>query len=94
MFIHKGPTYTPRELEALKNARRVVARVHLNGAWKEQVFEPEKLETPRDCLIRVQHALRFHRDFAGIVLYVEGQMKDGTKMRANVPHNWVPEELR
>lgn len=87
--MFKTPTYSPREQEALRCACSVVARVRINQEWKEHVFTPEGTETVRDCLVRVQHALRHHRDFSGIVLYVEGT----NGMRANVPHDWIPTEM-
>ena len=91
----KAPTYTPRELEALHSASAIIARVHLNGEWHEQRFEPEGTEAgARDVLMRVQHALRHHRDFSSIVLYAEGKSANGEMMRACVPHTHIPEQLR
>lgn len=89
----RAPTYTPREIEAFDHADCVIARVHLAGEWREQVFLPGPGQSVRDKLVEVQHALRHHRDFSQIALYVGGTVR-GERMIASVRHDLVPDELR
>jgi hypothetical protein len=64
------------------------------GEWREQSFSPEGTEkTARDVLLRVQRALRHHRDLSKVVLYAEGT-HNGQVMRACVPHDFIPSQLR
>lgn len=90
----RAPTYTPREMQAFQAADRVIARVFLNGAWKEQQFLPGPGQTVRNKLAEVQHALRHHIDpNSGIVLYIGGPV-NGEVMRAAVRRDSIPDELR
>ena len=89
----KAPTYTPRDLLAFAHADRIVCRVRLNGEWKEQEFLPAAGQTVRGKLAEVQAALRHHRDFSQICLYVGG-MVDGQRITASVRHDLMPVELQ
>jgi hypothetical protein len=89
----KLPTYTPRDLLAFASADRVVARVWIRGEWKEQEFFPEPGQSVRDRLRVTQEALRHHRDFSKVMLYVAGKHK-GELVKASVRHDHIPEELK
>lgn len=89
----KIPSYSPRELEVIANADRVVARVYLNGQWKEQEFFPDPGQTVRERLEVTQHALRHHRDFSQICLYLGAEI-NGERATAAVPHDYIPLELK
>lgn len=89
----RAPTYTPREMEAFAAADRIVARLCVMGTWHEQEFLPSPGQTVRSKLAEVQMALRHHRDFSKICLYVGGMVR-GERMIASVRHDLLPEELK
>lgn len=93
----RPPSYAPRELTAIRAADRVVARVLVRGQWREQEFRPDPAlgeTTVRQCLARVQAALRHTPSLAGICLYVAAVV-DGQELRASVSTDplLVPSEL-
>lgn len=89
----KPPSYTPREMEAFAAADRVIARLSIMGEWKETEFFPSPGQTVRNKLAEVQTALRHHRDFSKICLYIGGIVR-GERMTASVRHDLLPEELK
>lgn len=94
----KAPVYSERELPVLTNADRIVARVHVNGGWKEQEFfaDPALGETTvRQVLARVQHALRhLPSGSKGICLYA-GAVIEGERCIAALPaFGDAPDQLR
>jgi hypothetical protein len=92
-FDMKLPTYTPRDLAAFANADRVVCRAWVDGDWKEVEFFPEPGQSVRDRLAITNHALRHHKDFSKVMLYVGG-LVDGILVKASVRHGEVPVELQ
>jgi len=82
----KTPTYNERELRAVRAADRVVARVRIQGQWRETEFFPAKGQTIRQKLEEVQASLRHSPSFAGICLYV-GAVLDGERHIASVSHD-------
>lgn len=88
----KAPTYTPREMLALKAADRIVGRLRIAGEWKEMEFWPMAGQTVRSKLAEVQAEIAADPACARICLYV-GAVVNGERMIANVPHNLIPAEL-
>ena len=73
-------------------ADRVVARVVIAGEWKEMEFWPLRGQTVRSRLAEIQAEFAANPALARVCLYVGG-IVNGNRMIANVPHNFVPEEL-
>jgi len=90
----KPPTYTPREVTALKAADRVVARTVITGTgrWAEQEFYPAPGQSIRDKLAEIQAEIAANPALKRVALYVGG-IVNNERMIANVPHNFIPEEL-
>lgn len=88
----KAPSYAPREMAAIRAADRIVCRVRIAGEWKEMVFWPMAGQTVRARLIEIQAEMAADAACARVCLYVGG-MINGEYMIANVPHDFVPEEL-
>ena len=88
----KAPTYTPREILALKAADRVVGRIRLAGEWREMEFWPLAGQSVRSKLAEVQAEIQADPACARICLYVGG-IVNGERMIANVPHDFIPAEL-
>jgi hypothetical protein len=52
----KPPVFTPRDMDVLRAADRVVARVWVAGAWREQQYFPREGQSVADLLSEVQQA--------------------------------------
>lgn len=97
-YIRKPPTYTPRELEAIRHAEHVLLRLHHTGVgWTEGRVCPGEHETLAQCLRRVQadiHLMReAHPELQRVALYVEGEHPLHGTMMAAVPRDMVPVEI-
>jgi hypothetical protein len=94
-YIRRDPTYTPREDIALANADCVILRVRIRGEWHEKEEYPAAGASLLSVLEGIQHQLRHSPDLRGICLYIGGKdPHTGERMKAAVPHEWVPENVR
>jgi len=84
----KPPTYTPRELEAIRNADRVIVRVLREGrGWVEEEFFPKEGQKLAKRVREVRKAVKLMETriagSARMVIYVGGIVR-GERMIAAV----------
>lgn len=58
----KPPVFTPRDMDVLRAADRVVARVWVAGSWREQQYFPREGQSVAALLTEVQRARRMVED--------------------------------
>jgi hypothetical protein len=87
----KPPAYTPREMDALRHADRIVVRRWFapsslgdSGRWEERTLWPEEGESVAQTLGRVQKALAQIVSSDDLLLYVGG-LVNGEVALAHAP---------
>ena len=88
VYEPKPPTYTPREMEAIKNADRVIVRILREGkGWVEEEFFPKEGQSLAQRLGEVQKAIKIMETriagSARMIIYIGGVVR-GERMIAAV----------